>query len=106
MNAQDPTPPDVAPQVRVADVPAASRYELTLDGVLAGYAEYALDGGAVVFTHTVVAPEHEGQGLGSALVRAALDDVRRRRRGPVVAQCPFVRAYLDRHPGEADVVQH
>ncbi|MFN8077650.1 MAG: GNAT family N-acetyltransferase [Kineosporiaceae bacterium] len=104
-DAEDPTPPDTAPQIEVRDAPEASRYELYRDGALAGRADYELAPGVIVFTHTVVDPAFEGQGLASALVRAALDDVRRRGRGAVVPQCSFVRGYLDRHPAEADVVE-
>jgi predicted GNAT family acetyltransferase len=56
----------------------------------------------LVFTHTEVDPDHEGEGVGSTLVRGALDDARRRGM-PVVPRCPFVRAWIERHPDYADV---
>lgn len=77
-----------------------SRFEVHLDGRLGGFAEYALEPGRIVFTHTEVAVE--GKGLGSALVKQALADVRERGL-KVVPQCPFVRGYLDKHPELADV---
>ena len=48
-------------------------------------------------------PNYEGQGLGAVLVKGALADVRAsgRRAVPV---CPFVAAYVKRHPEEADIV--
>lgn len=71
------------------------RYELAVDGHKA-VAEYALDGDTITFTHTLVPPELEGQGVGSRLVKFALDDVRSRGL-KVVPQCSFVRAYIRRH---------
>ena len=54
-------------------------------------------------THTEVPPEFGGRGLGTALVRAALDHVRALG-ATVMPVCPFVVAHLDRYPDEADVV--
>ncbi|HEY0400428.1 MAG TPA: GNAT family N-acetyltransferase, partial [Blastococcus sp.] len=56
-----------------------------------------------VFTHTEVDPDAGQDGLGSTLVRAALDDVRGRG-GSVVPQCSFVRGWIERHPEYADLV--
>ncbi|WP_367128924.1 GNAT family N-acetyltransferase [Saccharothrix sp. HUAS TT1] len=86
--------------VSVSDHPERSRYEVSLDGELGGFAEYVLADGVVTFTHTEVAVE--GKGLGSALVRHALEDVRAKGLA-VVPQCPFVRGYLDKHPEPAEV---
>ncbi|MBM7832059.1 putative GNAT family acetyltransferase [Agromyces cerinus] len=72
------------------------RYDLTFGGERAGFAQYRLEDGAIVFTHTVVLPEFEGRGLGSKLARTALDDaVARGER--IVPECPFIVAYLRRH---------
>ena len=46
---------------------AAHRYEATIDGKLAGYAEYNLLSEAIMFTHTEVLPEFEGKGVGSEM---------------------------------------
>ncbi|MBB5801726.1 putative GNAT family acetyltransferase [Saccharothrix ecbatanensis] len=81
--------------VSVSDNPDQFRYEVRLDGELGGFAEYKLADGVVTFTHTEVAIE--GKGLGSKLVRHALEDVRAKGL-TVVAQCPFVRGYLEKHP--------
>jgi uncharacterized protein len=90
----------------VIDNAAQSRYEIRVgDGGegLAGFADYELRPGRVVFTHTEVDPVFEGQGIGSALAAGALDDVRRRGLS-VVPLCPFIRAYIERHPQYADLV--
>lgn len=79
------------------------RYELRSDGELAGYAIYRTNPGRITFTHTVVLPEYEGKGLGSRLARFALDDAVAREL-TIVPVCPFISAYLRRHPGyEASV---
>jgi predicted GNAT family acetyltransferase len=82
----------------VTDNAARSRYEITADGELAGFAEYRDIDGARVFTHTEVFDRFEGQGIGSALVRAALDAVRAGAGGGrLVPLCPFVRSYIEGH---------
>ncbi|ROP36358.1 GNAT family N-acetyltransferase [Saccharothrix texasensis] len=81
--------------VSVSDNPERSRYEVRLDGELGGFAEYTSADGVVTFTHTEVAVE--GKGLGSRLVRHALEDVRAKGLA-VVPECPFVRGYLEKHP--------
>lgn len=83
----------------VRDSPEESRYELLVDGRLAGFAQYHLNGQRITMYHTEVEPEYEGRGLGDELARAALDDVRRR--GFVLIPiCPFIAAYIRRHPDE------
>ena len=90
------------PAIAVDDVPERSRYVIQVDGQAAGFAAYRLRGDRIVFTHTEVDPAFEGQGIGSALARAALDDVRRRGLA-VVLVCPFLTAYVQRHPEYADL---
>ena len=91
---------------RVRDNRAEQEFELSVDGAKA-VAAYQLEGnpgdGRIVFTHTVVPPEIEGHGVGSKLVRGALDQVRDRGL-KVVAQCPFVAAWIDRHPEYRDLL--
>ncbi len=89
--------------IDVHDNPDESRFEAARDDQPLGFAYYRAEPGRVVFTHTEVRPEAEGEGVGSALVSGALDDVRRRglRAVPV---CPFVRAFIERHPEYADLV--
>jgi uncharacterized protein len=85
--------------ITVADAPHEHRYEIRVDGELAGFTKYLRRQGVVTFTHTEIEPEYEGQGLASQLVRHALDDVRANGE-TVVAQCPFVKSFIHRHPDE------
>ena len=77
---------------------------LTEVGRLAGFAQYRIkDPALIVFTHTEIDDAFEGQGLGSTLVRAALDAARTRGLA-VRPDCPFVRGYIARHPEYLDLV--
>ena len=81
----------------VLDVAEWSRFEIHVDGRLAGFAQYRMKNpGLIVFTHTEIDDAYEGRGLGSRLVRAALDAARERGFA-VRPDCPFVRAYIARH---------
>ena len=91
----------MANEVRRNDT--ATRYEIHVDGVLAGFAVYRVVDDRLVFTHTEIDDAFEGQGLGSELVIDALDDVRARGER-IVAQCPFVRRFLERHEEYRDLV--
>jgi uncharacterized protein len=83
---------------------AQHRYELNVDGHLAA-SYYKLSDGVITFVHTDVPPELGGKGVGSKLVKGALDQVRADGL-KVIPQCPFVKAYIDKHPEYADLVQH
>jgi uncharacterized protein len=87
----------------VSDNEEQRRYEVHLDGVLVGHVRYVRRGGRAYFVHTEVDLGHEGAGLGSTLVRGALE-AQRERDELVVPLCPFVRGYVERHPEYADVV--
>jgi len=89
--------------VSVADAPDRKRYEATVDGKVAGFAEYLATESLTVFTHTEVEPAYEGHGIGSALARFALDDMRARGRR-VLPVCPFITEWIGRHPDYADLV--
>jgi predicted GNAT family acetyltransferase len=80
------------------------RYVIHVDGELAGSAYYRLTEGVVEFTHTEVDDRFEGQGVGSTLARAALDDVRRDGSRAVLPSCPFIAAWIDRHPDYQDLL--
>jgi uncharacterized protein len=84
------------------DNPAASRFELTVEGETAVIVYEPMEGG-LVFAHTVVPKALEGKGVGGRIVKAALGEMRARGQ-KVRPDCPFVRAWLERHPGYADVV--
>jgi len=81
---------------------ARGRYELHAEGGLA-VAYYEPRGGAIAFTHTIVPERLQGHGIASILIKAALADVRRRG-FPVIAECPFVARYIERHPEERDLL--
>src|SRR6476620_2774463 len=87
----------------VTDVPDMHRFEVRLDGELAGFAVYHRRGGRIYLVHTEIDPAFEGQGLGSALARGVLD-AERTIGEPVVPLCPFMRSYIDRHPDDAALV--
>lgn len=91
-------------QTQVTDVPEQQRFEITdAEGTVLGVAEYERRPGVVVFTHTEVDPRQEGHGVGSTLVRAALDAVRAAG-DRVQPDCPFVRAFVEDHPEYGDLV--
>ena len=89
--------------VTVREDAGQNRFEAVDEsGVVAGFAAYRRYPDRIVFTHTVVDDAFEGRGVGSTLVRAALDAVREEGLR-VVPQCPFVRSYIERHPEYADL---
>lgn len=81
----------------ILDVPEKSRFEIKVDGQVAGFAEYRLRGDHITFTHTEVGDAYAGQGLAGKLVRFALDDVKGRGLA-VLPECPYVRAWIAKHP--------
>jgi predicted GNAT family acetyltransferase len=90
--------------ITVEHRPGEHRYELRVAGERAGELVYRDRGENVVaFLHTEIDPEVQRRGLGSALVAGALDDARERGL-QVVPLCPFVDAYVRRHPEYADLV--
>ncbi len=74
----------------------ARRYEAAVDGARA-HLQYDRRGKQIVYLHTEVPGALEGRGIGSALARAALEDARAHRL-VVAPMCPFVSAYIRRHP--------
>jgi uncharacterized protein len=94
-----PAPPPFA----IRDNPEKHRFELDFGDGSFAIAEYTLPAGKIVFTHTEVPPAHEGQGIGSALVRFALRSARDRGL-KVIPICPFVAAYIKKHEEEQDLL--
>lgn len=90
--------------ITVTDVPERERFEARNEaGALAGVLTYQLTGGIIAYTHTKVDPDFEGQGVGSALARAAMDDARAKGR-TVVPICTFLSGWLDKHPEYEEIV--
>ena len=89
--------------VSVQDNADRHRYELFVDGSLAGFADYRSRDGRVIVTHSEVDPSFRGQGLGSILARESLDGLRERG-VRVVPSCPFFAKYVSEHPEYADLV--
>jgi uncharacterized protein len=79
------------------------RYELAVDGHIAA-TYYAIADGVITFIHTEVPPELGGQGIASKLIRGALDQVRAEGL-KVIAQCPFVKAFIDKHADYQDLLK-
>ncbi|RZL91835.1 MAG: N-acetyltransferase, partial [Variovorax sp.] len=80
------------------------RYEARIEGKLAGYSEYNLLSEAIMFTHTEVLPEHEGQGVGSAIARHVLDQARSDGQH-VIPVCQFIAGWIRKHPDYVDLVR-
>jgi len=83
-------------EMKVIRQASANRFQVEV-GAHVAYLEYTLAGDRIVLTHTLVPPELEGNGLGGKLAKAALDFARSQGL-QVVAQCPFVAAYIRKHP--------
>ena len=79
------------------------RYELAVDGHIAA-TYYAIADGVITFIHTVVPQELGGKGIASKLIRGALDQVQAEGL-KVIAQCPFVKAFIDKHADYQDLLK-
>ena len=93
-------------QIQVVHDPAQQRFAVSVDGELAGFAEYRSRSGGTRrdFTHTEIDPAYAGQGLGGTLVSAALEQTRAEGL-TIIPHCPFVAAWLRRHPDFAGTVE-
>ncbi len=91
------------PTITVADNPDQRRYEIRVDGELAGFAQYKAKPGQIAFTHTEIDDRFEDQGLGGKLVAFALGEARERGLA-VLPFCPFVKGYIQRHREYVDLV--
>lgn len=86
----------------VTDNRARNRFELVVDGVTA-HIDYARKPDPIVLIHTIVPDEIGGKGVGSRLIKGALDMIRAEGI-KLVPQCPFVAAYIKKHPEYNDLV--
>jgi uncharacterized protein len=87
----------------VTNNPAHHRYELAVDGHIAA-TYYSIADGVITFIHTEVPPELGGKGIGSKLIKGALDKVRTAGL-KVIAQCPFVKAFIEKNPAYQDLLK-
>jgi predicted GNAT family acetyltransferase len=83
--------------------PDESRYEIHVDGHIAGFTQYRRTPDALVFFHTEIDDAYEGQGLGGQLARGALDDVRANGQ-QVIAECPFIKGWIAKHEDYQDLL--
>ncbi|AWB87321.1 N-acetyltransferase [Mycetocola zhujimingii] len=97
MRKQEPVADDADQTTSVTRNDDESRYEIRVGGTLAGFVAFRQKPGRLSFTHTLIEPEFEGLGLGSVLVRSALDDVVASG-DTIVPYCTFVQSWLKRHP--------
>ncbi len=88
---------------KIADNPKQQRYEISVEGELAGFVQYRAKPGLIALIHTEVDDRFEGQGLGGRLIAHALDDARAQGLA-VLPFCPFANAYIQRHPEYVDLV--
>jgi predicted GNAT family acetyltransferase len=89
--------------ITVLENTEARTYDAVIGDRVAGTLVYENAGPRRVFTHTVVEPEFRGQGVGSALVRGALDDIRAKR-ATLTNHCEFVADFIAGHPEYADLI--
>jgi predicted GNAT family acetyltransferase len=88
----------------VSENSARHRFEIEVDGSLAGFTVYRVESDKLyTFVHTEVGDAYTGQGLAGILVEATLRTMRRRGI-EVRPQCPYVRAYIAKHPEFLDLV--
>jgi uncharacterized protein len=90
-------------EIEIADAPDRDRYEIRVDGKLAGFAKYDRKPGQITFTHTEIEDRFEGRGLGSQLIRYALREARESEVA-VLPVCPFVKDFIQRHREYAELV--
>ena len=83
--------------------PAAQHYEAKQGGQIVAFIEYRDAASARLLTHTEVNPDLEGQGVGSQLVKFALEEIKSSG-ASLVPMCPFVAAYVQRHREYAELV--
>jgi uncharacterized protein len=89
--------------VEVSDVPDENRFVVKVDGAVAGFLRYRLQGDQFVAVHTEIDPAFSGQGLGGTLVTNVLDNVRDTGLR-LLPLCPFVKGFLEKHPEYNDLV--
>jgi len=89
-------------KIEVIQNTAKNRFEVTIDGQTA-VTEYMLPGDKIIFSHTEVPEALEGNGIASKLAQTALEYARTENL-KVMPLCPYVAAYIRRHPEYKDLV--
>ena len=84
---------------------ALARFEITVDGEVAGYTEYQDTVGERAFVHTEVGPRFGESGCARALVEGALDATRREGLG-ALPMCREVQQFIETHPQYLSMVPH
>ena len=92
-----------AAPLTVRDNPDRRRFEIDLGDESLAIAEYTLPAGKIMFTHTEVPEAHEGKGIGTRLIRFALDAARERDL-KVIPICPFFAAYMRKNADVQDLL--
>ena len=87
----------------LANNPAESRFEIAVEGELAGYLAYHVGDGTIDLQHTVVIPSFRGQGLAGMLAERAFEDARAQGL-KVIPSCPFVAGWVPDHPEVQDLL--
>jgi uncharacterized protein len=82
---------------------AKSRYEAKQNGEVVGFADYRPIGTSLMFSHTEVNEDLEGKGVGTTLIRFALEDTRAQNM-TALPMCPFVKIFIQRHEEFIEVV--
>lgn len=91
------------PQITVEHQTDKNRFAAEVGGSLA-VVEYMKVGNTLIFTHTEVPESLEGQGIGGQLAKASLEYVRDNNMS-AAPLCPFVKAYIERHPEYKELVR-
>jgi uncharacterized protein len=81
----------------------SGRFSISVDGQKVGFAEFVDRDGQRVFSHTEVRDEFGGRGLATILVGEALQATRDAGLR-IVAVCPMVAGYVEKHQELDDVV--
>lgn len=88
--------------IALHDNKAESRFEMTFENRLS-LIEYEIDGNVISLLHTEVDPALEGRGAGTAIVEKVLAHIEKSGL-QLIPLCPFVVAYIKRHPDWGRIV--
>lgn len=91
------------PKVEVRDNPESRCYDALIDGEVVGSLVYEVEGPRIVLTHTWIEPARREHGIGTALIKGALDDLRAKG-AKITVYCSFVTEFMDAHPEYADLL--